>query len=264
MLLLADSYYDAFDFVRAVADTQARFVMRSTRKRRPTLREALPRRLIPDHHLQPCLYRPGWGYERLEVRMVEAWITATLADGTRRTELWRLLTNLLDPDHYPAMDLLELCHRRWQAEPCYFSLKSTILDGRVLRSRSVPGLEHEIYALLTTYQSLVRAAGDIATASPGLSAQRVSFVVLFQAAADQIVAARGLGTVGPATLIGAIGRAVLDNLLPERRRRRVKARYCKTASKYGFKRGDHPRAVQAYELDIQVITDGHLDNGAAT
>ncbi|MGW1729250.1 transposase [Streptomyces sp. NPDC002306] len=49
----------------------------------------------------------------------------------------------------PATELIELYHRRWQAETCYFSLKSTILDGRVLRSRTVPGLEQEIYALLT-------------------------------------------------------------------------------------------------------------------
>ncbi|MEW1773115.1 transposase [Streptomyces sp. NPDC086777] len=115
-----------------------------------------------------------------------------LADGTRRTELWRLLTNLLDADSHTADDLLRLYHRRWQAETCYFSLKSTILDGRVLRSRSVPGLEQEIFALLTVHQALVRMAGDVTTATPGLSVQRVSFTVLFQAAADQVIVARGL------------------------------------------------------------------------
>ncbi|MEY9839244.1 hypothetical protein [Streptacidiphilus sp. EB103A] len=75
--------------------------------------------------------------------MIEARVAVTLADGTRHTELWRLLTNLLDDQRYPAVDLLEPYHRRWQAETCYFSLKSTILDGRVLRSRSVPGLDRK-------------------------------------------------------------------------------------------------------------------------
>ncbi len=46
-----------------------------------------------------------------------------------------------DADSHPADDLLPLYHRRRQAETRYFSLKSTILDGRVLRSSSVPGLE---------------------------------------------------------------------------------------------------------------------------
>jgi hypothetical protein len=130
-------------------------------------------------------YRAGQGYgPRIEVRVVEAWITVTLADGTRRTELWRLLTNLLDAERYPAEELITLYHRRWQSETCYFSLKSTILDGRVLRSRSVPGLEQEIYALLTVYQALIRAAGDLTVARPDVTAERISFIVLLQAAAD--------------------------------------------------------------------------------
>ncbi|MBN0047178.1 IS4 family transposase [Streptomyces actuosus] len=263
MVLLADAYYDAFGFLRAVADTGAHFVLRSTRKRRPSLRRPLP----DGSHLtviQRREYRAGRGYERLEVRVIEAWITVTLSDGTRRSELWRLLTDLLDAERYPAPELLELYHRRWQAETCYFSLKSTILDGRVLRSRSVPGLEQEIYALLVSYQALIRVADDITTACPGLSAQRISFTVLLQAAADQIVAARGAAPHAPVALVGAIGRAVLGALLPARPRRRLKARYRKTASKYSFHRGDHPRTVQAYTLEVQIIQDGVLDAAPKT
>jgi hypothetical protein len=58
-----------------------------------------------------------------------------------------------------------------------------------------------------------------------VSAQRVSFTVLFQAAADQIIAA-----ADPVPLIGTIGRAVLDNLLPEHPRWRVKARFRKSGA----------------------------------
>ncbi|MFJ9909248.1 transposase [Streptomyces sp. NPDC101152] len=259
MLLLADAYYDAFDFLQAVADTQARFVLRSTRKRKPTVRRAL----FDGSYLTSIAshrYRAGRGYGRMEVRVIEAWITVTLADGTRRTELWRLLTNLLDGDRYPAQELITLYHRRWQAETCYFSLKSTILDGRVLRSRSVPGLEQEIFALLTSYQALIRTAGDITTATPGLSAQRVSFTVLFQAAAGQIITA-WVGTIDVVSLIGAIGRAVLDRPLPEGHRQRLKARFRKTVSEYDFKRGDHPRTVQTYTLETQMIKGRRLDGG---
>jgi hypothetical protein len=59
-----------------------------------------------------------------------------------------------------------------------------------------------------------RVAGDVVTAEPGLSAQSVSLIVLFNAAADQIVAARGIAPTDPVVLIGAIGRAALAGLMP--------------------------------------------------
>ncbi|MFF2519448.1 IS4 family transposase [Streptomyces sp. NPDC058086] len=256
MLLLADAYYDAVGFLTAVSDTGAAFLLRSTRKRRPTIRHPLPdgsyRTFIQSNN-----YRAGRGYgQRLEVRVIEAWVTVTLADGTRRTELWRLLTTLLDAERHPAMELIELYHRRWQAETCYFSLKSTILDGRILRSRTVPGLEQEIYALLTVYQALVRMAGDLTTAHPELSPRQVSFTILLQAAADQIVAGNGITITEPVTLVGAIGHVVLANLVPEQRRWRVKSRMLKRYSKYPFNRTRHPRKAQKYTLHTEVIPDG--------
>ncbi|MHB9856694.1 hypothetical protein [Streptomyces sp. YIM S03343] len=95
MLLLADAYYDAFDFLQAVQDTGARFVLRSTRKRRPTVRRPLPdgsylTAVLPRRH------RARASGQQVEARVVEAWLTVVLADGTQRTELWRLLTNLLE------------------------------------------------------------------------------------------------------------------------------------------------------------------------
>ena len=112
------------------------------------------------------------GYGRIEVHIIEAWMTVTPADATRRTELWRLMTSLLDAEPHPAEELIALYHRRWQAETCYFSLNSTIPDGRVLRSRTVPGIEQEVYALLTVYQALIRLASDLVTARPELPARR--------------------------------------------------------------------------------------------
>lgn len=53
------------------------------------------------------------------------------------------------------------------------------------------------------------------------------------------------------SLVGPIGRAVLVGLLPEHRRQRLKARYRKSASKYGFQRDQYPRTVQAYTLDFK-------------
>ena len=146
-----------------------------------------------------------------------------------------------------------LYHRRWQAETCYFSLKSTILDGRVLRSRTVPGIEQEVYALLTVYQALIRAACDLITARPEISAQRVSLTVLLNATTGHIVAARSPGPDDPMALIGPVGRAALAGLFPDSRRWRLKARVRKRASKYTFTADKHPRKALAYTLHFEVI-----------
>lgn len=259
MLLLADAYYEGYDFLRTTAATGASFLIRATRKRRPRIRRRLPdgSSLITVHG-----HRRAKDGPTMHLRLIEAWTTVTLADGTRRTELWRLLTTLLDAERHPARQLVDLYHQRWQVETCYFSLKSTILDGHVLRSRSVPGIAQEVYALLTVYQALIRIGGDVTTARPGLSAHRLSFAVLLHAAADQVVAARGIDPDGPVPLIGAIGQAALNNLLPQHHRLRIKARYRKTRSKYHFKSRDHPRTTQTYTLHIQVITAHDLDNTA--
>ncbi|WP_431951686.1 transposase [Actinacidiphila sp. bgisy167] len=63
------------------------------------------------------------------MHVIEAWITVTLADGTTRCEPWRLVTSLLDHERYPARELVERYHRRWQVETTYFSIKATMLDG---------------------------------------------------------------------------------------------------------------------------------------
>src|SRR5260370_8844440 len=33
-------------------------------------------------------------------------------------QLHRLITTLLDPEQYPALDLIECYHERWEIEPC--------------------------------------------------------------------------------------------------------------------------------------------------
>ncbi|MFJ9752816.1 transposase [Streptomyces chartreusis] len=261
-MLLADAYYDAVDFLNAVSETGTAFLLRSTRKRCPTTRHALPDgsylTFIRSQH-----YRAGRGYgRRLQVRIVEAWVTVSLEDGTPRTELWRLITSLLDADQYPARELIEIYHRRWEAVTCYFSLKSTILDGRILRSRTVPGVEQELYALLTVYQALVRTVDDLTLVHAELPSHRISFTVLLRAAANTIVAGEGMAIAAAATLVGAIGRAALANLHPPRSRHRLKARMRKRHSKYPFTRNRHPRKCMRYKLRTTIITDCVLDKTA--
>ncbi|MFF3323110.1 hypothetical protein [Streptomyces sp. NPDC002889] len=81
-------------------------------------------------------------------RLIEASVIVTMADGTVRTKQRRLLTSLLDQAAHPAPVLVDLHRERWHSGKTYFSIKATMLDGRVLRSRSVQGLDQEVWPLL--------------------------------------------------------------------------------------------------------------------
>ncbi|MER5550021.1 IS4 family transposase [Streptomyces sp. NPDC002589] len=250
MLLLADTGFDGNDFLNAVHHSGARFLVRSGTRRNPTAIEHMPD--------GSYLTRIGYGVMRplLPVRVIEAAVTVTLTDGTVRREQWRLLTNLLDPTRYPAGDLIALYHRRWQAETAYFSLKATMLDGRVLRSRSIDGLDQEVYALLTTYQALTRTGDDALGSRPEIPGDRISFTVLVNSAADTVTTALGIFP-GPDAL-SIIGQAVLDNLLPARRRQRVRARTRKNpTSKYGPNTGQHPQQAQNYAVHATITFFEH-------
>jgi hypothetical protein len=258
MLLLADANFDTIDFLHDLADTRAQYLVRSSARRRPVIQQ----RLSDGSYLatlNTAVYRARVGYRLLPVRVIEAWITVTLADGTTRSEPWRLVTSLLDAERYPARELIDLYHRRWQVETTYFSIKATMLDGRVLRSRSIPGLDQEVYALLTAYQSLIRAADDAVGTRPGVAMERISFTILLQAAADQVTLAANVFPNATTSLVGVIGRAILNALGPAEPRRRVKARSRKNpTSKYGPNAGKHPQQTQTYTLavDIQIMENG--------
>lgn len=257
MLLLADAGFDAIGFLLEVGATGAQFLVRSSASRIPTITERLDD--------GSCLARinggwlPGVGWPVMTVRVIEAWVTVTLADGTVRTEPWRLLTSLTDHRRHPAAELIELYHLRWQAETAYLSIKSTILDGRVLRSRSIAGLDQEVWALLAVYQGLIRLAGDAVGTVPGLGMERVSFTVLLEAARDQVVIAGAVHARAENPLLGPVGTLVLANLLPARRRQRAKARSRKNpASKYAANTGQHPQTTQNYtvEMQVQIMENG--------
>jgi hypothetical protein len=81
MLVLADAGFDAVAFLRDLHATGAQFLVRSSASRRPLVQHRLPDGSYLTRLSAP--YRAGHGYGMLTVRVIEAWITVTLADGTR-------------------------------------------------------------------------------------------------------------------------------------------------------------------------------------
>ncbi|MDX2846851.1 transposase, partial [Streptomyces ipomoeae] len=154
----------------------------------------------------------------VQVRIIEADVTATGTDGTAARDGYRLVTTLLDPVADPAEILVRLYHERWEIESAYYALRHTLMRGRVLRSADPAGVQQEMWALLTLYQLLRTAMVDAVETALGTNPDRASFTVALEAARDQLVAA-GVPEDAGDQVVGRIGRAVLANLLPARRAR---------------------------------------------
>lgn len=87
----------------------------------------------------------------------------------------RLFTTLTDEREYPAQELIELYHQRWEIELGFDELKTHLLERREsLRSKKPDGVRQEVWGLLTLY-NLIRYEMLGAAKQHGLDANRISF-----------------------------------------------------------------------------------------
>jgi hypothetical protein len=85
-----------------------------------------------------------------------------------------LVTTLIDPEKYPANDLLDLRLRRWDVETCIGHLKTTMgLD--VLKCKTEQGVRKELTVFSLVY-NLVRAVMLEAAHRQGVPVSRISFI----------------------------------------------------------------------------------------
>jgi hypothetical protein len=250
MLLLADRNFSATGFITTVAGVGADFLIRakthSTALKLPALRR------LPD---QTYLSRIG----EVTVRVIEATITVTTAEGTITHAGHRLITSLLDPDEAPAIALIRLYHERWEIETSYCELKSTLLGGRVLRGRYPAAITQETWALLITYQVLRTAMTDAILHRPDIDPDRTCFTIALNAARDQITNAASIINNTHIDLVGRIGTAVLNALLPARRDRtrpRVKKRALNSKYRAVGRDLDH----RTHKTTIQITVTGLPNN----
>jgi Insertion element 4 transposase N-terminal/Transposase DDE domain len=179
MILLADRNFGAKDLLADVAATGAEVLVR-----------------LKNGRNMPVLARHGDGsylstLGALRVRVIDCEITISTTAG-RRTGVYRLATTLLDHHRHPAAELIRLYHERWEIEIAYLALRHTTLNGHVLRSQDRPGLEQEVWALLTVYQLLRMAMVTAVESRPDTNPDRASFTTALQTARDQLIAAHGI------------------------------------------------------------------------
>ncbi|KUJ67758.1 hypothetical protein ACZ90_25155 [Streptomyces albus subsp. albus] len=238
MLVLADRGYERIDLMRQVIEAGAHLLWRMKARPLPAID------MLPDGSYLAFLPLKPWHGDRLRawlkhgrtdippqirgvaVRVVDANITSTGPDGQQHTAPLRLITTLLDPDHYPAADLARLYHERWEIETAFYGLKVTLRGAdRVLRSGDPDGVRQEVYAFLITYQATQIIAAQAAHTAR-LDPDRLSFTVALRTARLTVITTDGTSNNATTSKIAA---ALLDprNLYPAKRRSRTSGRAVK-------------------------------------
>ena len=92
-------------------------------------------------------------------------------DGT----ICRLFTTLTDCEQYPADELIDLYHERWELEVGFDELKTHMLERKEsLRSKKPEGVYQELWAQMLVY-NLVRREMLLAAQAHDLPPKRISF-----------------------------------------------------------------------------------------
>ena len=160
MLELWDREFDSNAFLSQVTDTGARVLGRlHSNRRMPVLT-----RLVDGSYLSVI--------GTVNVRVIDAQIAVTCADGTPFTGSYRLVTTLTNARRYPVTVLVGIYHQRWEHGSAYYALRHTIMNGSNLRSGDRTGIEQKMWSLLTLSQALCIVMVDAAESLPGTDPDR--------------------------------------------------------------------------------------------
>ena len=125
----------------------------------------------------------------LTVRVIEYTVHTAADNGAgESSEVFALVTSLLDTEEYPALDLACCYPDRWGCETVIGHHKTDMGDGQpVLRSKDPEGVMQEMWALFAVYQAICRIVG-IAVDAAGVPPARISFPHALAAATDTVAA----------------------------------------------------------------------------
>jgi hypothetical protein len=125
----------------------------------------------------------------LTVRVVEYTVHSTTTGTETTSELFCLVTDLLDPEEWPMLDLARAYPARWPVETVIGHHKTDLGEGQpVLRSKDPEGVAQEMWALFAVYQALARLIG-VAADTTGTPPETISFRHALTAATDTVGAA---------------------------------------------------------------------------
>jgi len=147
MLLLGDRYHMGYDMFAKVTSTGAKALFRAKANFRLD-----PIRLLADGSCLAKIYSDRADRRKdggTIVRVVEFRVTE---NGKAGKEIYRLVTNILDPAMAPAMELASLYCERWGIETTFAELKTHMkLPGHALRSKRPDLVKQEFWGFVLAH-----------------------------------------------------------------------------------------------------------------
>jgi hypothetical protein len=185
MLVLADRNFLSHALARDVLGTGAHILWRASASFRLT-----PIRVLADGtylaQLHPRRKADG---PPITVRVVEYTVHSSSPDGAEDTsEVFALVTDLLDVEAHPALDLACAYPMRWGCETVIGHHKTDMGEGMpVLRSHDPETVTQEMWALFAVYQAIHTLIGTAVDAT-GVPPEKISFPHALAAATDSVTA----------------------------------------------------------------------------
>jgi hypothetical protein len=147
-----------------------------------------------------------------------------------------LLTSLRDPKRFPAEEVIDLYHERWEIELGYDEIKTELLDRQeTIRSRKPDGVLQEVWGILLAY-NLVRLEIEGIAKQARIEPTRISFIEALRLIRDEW---EWLSVTSPGAIpkrLETMRRNVKRYVLPPRRPRRFPRQVKIKMSNYDRKR----------------------------
>ena len=96
-----------------------------------------------------------------------------------------LLTSLRESKNFPAQEIVELYHERWELELGYDEIKTDLLDREeAIRSKTPDGVRQELWGVLLVF-NLVRLEMEAIARQENIAPTRISFVSALRLIRDE-------------------------------------------------------------------------------
>jgi hypothetical protein len=190
MLVLADRNFLCHTLTRDVLATGAHILWRASASFKLT-----PIAVLADGSYLALLHpRRKADGPAITVRVIEYTVHTSSAGSDDQdshedsSELFCLVTDLLDVEAYSALDLAGAYPMRWECETVIGHHKTDMGAGKaVLRSKDPEGVAQEMWALFAVYQAIHTLIGAAADAT-GVPPEKISFRQALAAATDSVTA----------------------------------------------------------------------------
>ena len=179
-----------------------------------------------------------------EAGLPSTWTLRAIRYHKKGFEPVTLLTSLLDAEKYPAEELIDLYHERWELELGYDEVKTHLLERReAIRSKTPTGVRQELWGIAIAY-NLVRVEMERVAAEAQVPPTRISFVTSLAMIREELLGLT-LPRMTPGAIpasLGRLRRRLKRLVLPPRRPERSYPRAVKIKmSGYNRKRPSVPR-----------------------